>query len=112
VGNGHSVAGCIGLLLGACVREARLLLHRQGIHVGTHQDRWTVAIAQDADDAGTADLVVHLEAGLSQRVGRARRSLHFLVRQLWMPMQVLVGVLLPLLQGVLPSKDASGGLRD
>ena len=46
-----------------CVRNARHLLDRQGVHVGAQPDRGrAVALAQHADDAGAADADMHLDA--------------------------------------------------
>ena len=52
---------------GARVVEPGLLLHREGVHVGTkHHDR-AVAAGQHADDARAADRFGDLEAVLTQQ---------------------------------------------
>jgi hypothetical protein len=46
------VAVVIDSAASARVREAGLLLHRQGIHVGPEQSRGSAAVAQDAHHSG------------------------------------------------------------
>ena len=55
----------------ARVGQARLLLDRQGVHVGADEDGRPLAVLQDADDAEAADVVGDLVAELR---GAARRS--------------------------------------
>src|SRR3954453_17187665 len=49
--------------------EARVLLHREGIHVGPQQNRRALAIAQKPDDAGTAHALADLVSLLSEPLG-------------------------------------------
>ncbi len=56
---------------------------RQRVHIGADGDRWPIAVAQLANDAGDADAGAHLDAAdLAQRVGDQRRGAHFLEGQL------------------------------
>src|SRR3546814_15006698 len=54
--------------------EPGLFLHRQRVHVGAHEDRRTVAIFEQADDAGAADLLGHGKARVAQMLREDARG--------------------------------------
>jgi hypothetical protein len=109
VRDGHDVAGGVGLLDRAGVRKARFFLHRQGVHVRAHEHRRAVAVAQDADNPGRADLVVHLVPGIPQVRCRGRSRVHFLVGELRVLVERAVEILLPRLDPVLTGQHLCGG---
>ena len=53
--------------------QAGLLDHRQGVHVGAHQQHRAGAVPHHRDDAGPADSGRHLEAELPRLRGQLRR---------------------------------------
>ena len=77
---------------GAGVREAGVLLDREGVHVGAQHDGGAVAVAEHPDDAGTADARAHLAAGPLELLGGLRRRALLLVRELGVGMKVAVQV--------------------
>jgi hypothetical protein len=95
VHHGHLVAVGIGGDDRAGVRKTGGLANRQGVHVGAQQHRRAVPVVQDADHAGAADALVHLEAGRPQSVGREPSGASLLARQLGIAVEVAVELLLP-----------------
>jgi hypothetical protein len=75
----HDLARTVGLLLGAGVRETRLLLYRQRVHVRADEHGGAVAVLENADDAGRADLVMHLVSRLAQRIHGQRGRVLLLI---------------------------------
>ncbi|MDQ0710273.1 hypothetical protein QFZ52_002925 [Arthrobacter woluwensis] len=69
VHDGDVVAVRIGPAGGAGVVEAGLLLDGQAVHVRAQQHGGADAVGQDADDAGPAHALRHLEAELTQVPG-------------------------------------------
>ena len=74
----------------AGVRQPGFFDDRQGVHVGTNQDGGPLAVFEDTDDAGAADLLGHVEAGGPQLLCQAGGRLLFLEREFGMGMDVLV----------------------
>ena len=77
---------------GAGVREAGVLLDREGVHVGAQHDGRAVAVAEHPDDAGPADARAHLAAGPLELLGGLRRGALLVVRELRVGMEVAVQV--------------------
>ena len=77
----------------AGVREAGVLLDREGVHVGAQHDGRSVAVAQHPDDAGPADARTHLAAGPLELLGGLGGGALLVVRELRMGMEVAVEVL-------------------
>ncbi len=84
-------AGVVGGGRGARVRQARGLLHRQGVHVGAEHDHGALAVAQDGDHAGAAHAGGDLPVALRREPLRdqGRRAL-LLEGELGVGVQVLV----------------------
>ena len=78
----------------AGIGQARLLLHRQRVHVSPQQHGGAVTVGQDPDHPGAADARVHLETGLTQPLGDRGRGAVFLVGQLRVLVQGAVKILL------------------
>ena len=92
----HLLPRAIGLRVGAGVRKARLLLHRQRVHVGAHEHGGAITVTQDPDDAGRADLVMHIIPSLAQRICCNGRRVHLLVGELRVSVELTINVFLPL----------------
>jgi hypothetical protein len=95
----------IGRVIRAGIRQPCHFLHGQGIHVGAHEHDRPVSVAQDADDTGRADLLVHVVAEPAQCVGDQGRGLDLLVAELGMLVERLVEVLLPGSDRLLPREN-------
>jgi hypothetical protein len=95
----------IGRVIRAGIRQPCHFLHGQGIHVGAHEHDRPVSVAQDADDTGRADLLVHVVAEPAQCVGDQGRGLDLLVAELGMLVDRLVEVLLPGSDRLLPREN-------
>src|SRR3546814_9698604 len=67
-----------------------LFLHRQRVHVGAHEDRRTVAIFEQADDAGAADLLGHGKARVAQMLREDARGADLLHPEFGVLVEVLV----------------------
>jgi len=74
----------------ARIIEAGILPDRQRIHVGAQHDGRSLAVAQQADDAGLADAGRHLIAVTGQMLRGDLRRAAFLHRQFRMGMDVLI----------------------
>ena len=74
----------------ACIRKPGGLLERQRVHVGANQDGGPIAVAQNADDAGAANMLGDLEPQLAQARGQLRGRLVLVLGQLRIAVQVLV----------------------
>ncbi len=82
-------AARIGLACGRGVGQARALLQRQPVHVGTHQNGRPGAVAQDGDDAGAADSCGHLIAERPKLARHPRRRLGLAAGQLRIAMEMV-----------------------
>ena len=78
----------VDALRSAGVRQTRLLLDRQCVHVGPHPHHRAVAVAQDADDTGDPDALFDLEAQVAQVLGGDARGARLLEREFRMLVQV------------------------
>ena len=74
----------------AGVGQAGRLLDRQGVHIGAQHDGRSLAVAEQADDAGLPDPRRHLVAGAAELVRRQAGRPRLLHRQLGV--RVYVGV--------------------
>jgi hypothetical protein len=84
------VAVVINSASSARVREAGLLLHWQGIHVGSEQRRGSVAVAQDPHNSGPPHARRRVEAQCPQTAREDSGGSLLLKGQLGMPVQVAV----------------------
>ena len=89
----------------ARVRQAGLLLDGERVEVGPEHHHRTVAVAQQPDDAGAADLLGDLEAQRPQARGHALRGPVLLERQFGMLVQVPVKVREPGAELLKPGPD-------
>lgn len=90
VHDGHGVAGGVDAGRGAGIGEACLFADGQRVHVGACPDDRALAVAQDADHAGDADALVHLEAEIPQVTGGDAGGARLLERQFRVLVQVCV----------------------
>ena len=84
------VAEAVGGDSGGGVREPCIFFDGEAIHIGAHHDGRAVAIAHNADNAGSADTFGHLEAERAQFGGHPSRGLVFFEAEFWVGVQVFV----------------------
>lgn len=84
---------------GTGIRQVGRFADRQGVHVGTEQDRRPVPVGQHADHPGSADPLVDLVAVFPEPGGHQRRGAVLLMGQLGIGVQIPVEVLLPIPDG-------------
>ena len=91
----HHRDGCSGLIgcgLGARVGQPGLFGHGKGVHICPQHRGAAFAVAQDADNACTADSGRDFEAPLGQEVGDNSRGAFLLERQLGVGVKVAVDI--------------------
>ena len=74
----------------AGIRHPGGFLDRQRVHVGAQHHGRTIAVAQQPDDTGVADVFRHFKAGRAQPVRGEARGAGFLHRQLGVRVHILV----------------------
>ena len=74
------------------VLKTRLFEQRQGVKVGAKQDRWALAIAKDAEEAMTADVLCDFDRGreIVELLGDEGGSFGFLEGDLGVGVEVFV----------------------
>ena len=86
----NRVAQVVGHLLGAGVRQAGFLLHRQAVHVGTDEQRRPVAVLEHANESVPADTGGDLQPGIAQLGGQPLGRLGLHERQLRVGVKMFV----------------------
>ena len=86
----HGLPVAVGRRDVAGIGQAGRFLNRKRVHVGAQHDDWTVAVAQQTDNARLSDSGGHFIAGRTKTVRRDARRPRFLHRQFGMSMDVFV----------------------
>lgn len=95
VGHRYGAAAAVRGGVRAGIGQPGVFGHGERVHVGAHQHGGPVAVAQDADDPGGADVLVHHVAEVPQQAGRQGCRPGLLMAQFGVPVQVFVEFLLP-----------------
>ena len=93
--DGDTGPSIIGRRQCRCVRQARALLDGKRVHVGAREHGLARAVSEDADDAGTADLLEDFVAELFELRRRERGGPGLVEAELGVCVEILVDAFLP-----------------